>query len=96
MTIRRFTNELGNDIKITVEGAAGQVAIAIAGPLSESTSMLTRCEARELHAALGEVLGIAITAGSKSMADQIANAAARHILDTAPATVAVTAGKLGT
>lgn len=57
MTIRRFTNELGNDIKITVEGAAGQVAIAIAGPLSESTNMLTRCEARELHAALGEVLG---------------------------------------
>lgn len=34
----------------------------------------------------------ACAAVQKPMADQIANAAARHVLDTAPATVAVTSG----
>lgn len=55
--VRSFRNELDADIRVTVvQGSDGRVAIAISGPASRATNVVTKREAEEIYSALGEVL----------------------------------------
>ncbi len=60
MSEARFTNELGNSIRLKVQalpvsGVAG-VLIELEGPHSLSENFITLQEAQELYAALGAIL----------------------------------------
>lgn len=55
-----FTNELGNEIQILVEGkevdGVPGIAITLHGPTSTSEQFITRMEAEKLQTHLGKIL----------------------------------------
>jgi hypothetical protein len=55
MSDTSFTNELGNEIQISVKTVAA-IEIKISGPASESTNLITREEACRLRDALAAAL----------------------------------------
>lgn len=57
MTITQIKNKRGRTITISAEVLdSGDVQIAVAGPTSETTNLLTRQEAEALHTVLGFAL----------------------------------------
>lgn len=56
--IRKFVNEIGNDIEVLVgtDDARPRVIVQMTGPKSRSRNIITRKEAEQLHSALSEAL----------------------------------------
>lgn len=68
---RKFVNELGNEILMTVETAGTLVGYVIVGPDSATTGHLTFQEAAQFHEALGLALTCPACNGKGEVADYV-------------------------